>query len=227
MRLRHIPGCEEYVANSPYAEHAPEERKGSWDTVFGNTNPLELEIGTGKGQFIRTLSLRNPDVNYIGLERFETVVMKAIQRTILQDRDVLHLEQGAVRPNLRYLAADAMRLPEFFAKGEVSRIFLNFSDPWPKKGHAWRRLTAPGFFKLYDQVLKPDGVVEFKTDNRGLFDWSLEEIPKCGWELVYVSEDLHASPEAADNVMTEYEEKFSGRGQKICKLVAARCRQRV
>ena len=224
MRLRHIPGCEAYVAASAYVAHEPETNRGQWNRFFGNDHPLELEIGMGKGQFIRTLSVRNPETNYIGLERFETVLMKAIQRTLLQDRGELSLAADVLRPNLRFLAVDAVRLPELFAPGEISRIFLNFSDPWPKKGHASRRLTSPVFFKLYDQILAPEGVVEFKTDNQGLFAWSLEAIPEAGWELLSVNEDLHASSEAADNVMTEYEEKFSGRGQKICKLVAARKR---
>ena len=224
MRLRHITGSEDFVASHSAGTHEPEKQKGHWAELFGNTNPIHVEIGMGKGQFIRTISVRNPETNDIGLERFETVLMKAIQRTLLQDRGELSLPADVLRPNLRFLAVDAVRLPELFAPGEISRIFLNFSDPWPKKGHASRRLTSPVFFKLYDQILAPEGVVEFKTDNQGLFAWSLEAIPEAGWELLSVNEDLHASPEAADNVMTEYEEKFSGRGQKICKLVAARKR---
>lgn len=219
MRLRHIPGCEEFVAQSADVVHSPEQYRGNWKTFFGNDRPVELEIGMGKGQFIRKLSLLHPEVNYLGLERYETVLMKAIKRKADEDA---RLPEDGKRTNLFFLAEDAKRLPEIFAKGEVDRIYLNFSDPWPKSGHAPRRLTSSAFLKLYDQVLSPDGCIEFKTDNNGLFEWSLEEIPSAGWTITYMTRDLHAEPEAADNVMTEYEEKFSGRGQKINKLVAVR-----
>ena len=189
MRLRHIKGCEDFVAASSSVAHSPEQYRGKWKEFFGNDHPLELEIGMGKGQFIRKLSRMHPEVNYIGLERYETVLMKAIQRK---------------------------------ERGEISKIYLNFSDPWPKSGHAHRRLTSPVFLKLYDQVLQPEGCVEFKTDNQDLFEWSVETIPEAGWKIVRLTRDLHAEPEAAENVMTEYEEKFSSRGQKINKLVAVR-----
>lgn len=219
MRLRHIPGCEQFVAESPSVVHDPMQYKGHWQEFFGNDRPIELEIGMGKGQFIRKLSLRDPEINFLGLERYETVLMKAIKRKELEDAA---LPEGTARKNLSFLCVDANLLPEIFAPGEISRIYLNFSDPWPKTSHAPRRLTSPHFMKIYDQVLAKDGVVEFKTDNQGLFAWSLESIPEAGWEITYVTHDLHAQPEAADNIMTEYEEKFSGRGQKICKLIARR-----
>ena len=219
MRLRHIKGCEEFVANSGSVAHNPEQYRGRWKEYFGNDRPIELEIGMGKGQFIRKLSGMHPEVNYIGLERYETVLMKAIQR---KEREEAALSEEQRRKNLVFLCEDALRLTEIFAPGEVSKIYLNFSDPWPKSGHANRRLTSPVFMKLYDQVLPPEGAVEFKTDNQGLFEWSLEAIPEAGWKIVYMTRDLHAEPEAAENVMTEYEEKFSGRGQKINKLVAVR-----
>ena len=219
MRLRHIKGCEEFVANSGSVAHSPEQYRGRWKEYFGNDRPIELEIGMGKGQFIRKLSGMHPEVNYIGLERYETVLMKAIQR---KEREEAALPEEQRRKNLVFLCEDALRLTELFAPGEVSKIYLNFSDPWPKSGHADRRLTSPVFMKLYDQVLPPDGSVEFKTDNQGLFEWSLEAIPEAGWKIVYMTRDLHAEPEAAENVMTEYEEKFSGRGQKINKLIAVR-----
>ena len=221
MRLRHIPGCEAYVAESSKVVHGPETLRGGWNAFFGNDHPIALEIGMGKGQFIRALSKRSPEINYLGLERYETVLMKAIQRLIKEEENVPEDER---RRNLFFLAEDAERLPEIFAEGEVDKIYLNFSDPWPKKSHAMRRLTSPRFMALYDKVLAPEGSVEFKTDNTGLFDWSLEAIPAAGWKLVYVTRDLHAEPDAADNIMTEYEEKFSGRGQKIMKLTAVRNR---
>ena len=219
MRLRHIPGCEQFVAESPSVVHDPIQYKGHWQEFFGNDRPIELEIGMGKGQFIRKLSLRDPEINFLGLERYETVLMKAIKRKEMEDAA---LPEGVERKNLSFLCVDANLLPEIFAPGEISRIYLNFSDPWPKTSHAPRRLTSPHFMKIYDQVLEKDGVVEFKTDNQGLFAWSLEAIPEAGWEITYVTHDLHAQTEAADNIMTEYEEKFSGRGQKICKLIARR-----
>lgn len=219
MRLRHIKGCEQFVAESESVAHSPEQYRGRWNELFGSENPIELEIGMGKGQFIRKLSGMHPEINYIGLERYETVLMKAIQR---KDREEAEMPEEQRRKNLYFLCEDALRLPELFAPGEVSKIYLNFSDPWPKAGHAHRRLTSPVFMKLYDQVLAPGGCVEFKTDNQGLFEWSLESIPASGWKIIYMTRDLHAEPEAAQNVMTEYEEKFSSRGQKINKLVAVR-----
>ena len=217
MRLRHIKGCEDFVAASSSVAHSPEQYRGKWKEFFGNDHPLELEIGMGKGKFIRELSRRHPEINFLGLERYETVLMKAIKR-----KEQEELAEDASRKNLGFLCVDANLLPEIFAPGEVAKIYLNFSDPWPKTSHSQRRLTSPRFMKLYDQVLAKEGVVEFKTDNQGLFAWSLESIPESGWEIIYVTHDLHAQPEAADNVMTEYEEKFSGRGQKICKLIARR-----
>ena len=219
MRLRHIPGCEDFVAGSTSVVHSPEQYQGRWSQFFGNTHPIELEIGMGKGQFIRELSRRRPEVNFLGLERYETVLMKAIQR---KEREEAELPEYLRRRNLYFLCEDARRLPELFSEGEISKIYLNFSDPWPKASHAPRRLTSPAFMKLYDIVLTAAGQVEFKTDNQALFAWSLEAIPEAGWELRYVTHDLHAEPEAADNVMTEYEEKFSAKGQKICKLIAVR-----
>lgn len=219
MRLRHIPGCEEFVAKSDFVVHEPEKMRGHWSGLFGNRNPLELEIGMGKGQFLRKLSLLRPEVNFLGLERYESVLMKAIQRRAREDEA---LPEGTERKNLYFLCEDAKRLPELFEAGEVSRIYLNFSDPWPKNSHAQRRLTSASFLKLYDYVLSPGGCIEFKTDNTALFAWSLEEIPRAGWKIIYETRDLHAEPDAAQNIMTEYEEKFSAKGQKICKLIAVR-----
>lgn len=219
MRLRHIPGCEEFVAESTSVVHEPEKLRGHWRELFGNSAPLELEIGMGKGQFLRRLSLLRPEVNFLGLERYESVLMKAIQRKAREDET---LPKERPRKNLFFLCEDAKRLPELFEAGEVSKIYLNFSDPWPKTSHAQRRLTSASFLKLYDIVLSPEGSVEFKTDNTALFAWSLAEIPRAGWDIVYATHDLHAEPDAGQNIMTEYEEKFSAKGQKICKLVAAR-----
>jgi hypothetical protein len=219
MRLRHIPGCEAFVEKSLHVVREPEQYKGKWAALFGNHRPIDLEIGMGKGRFLRELSMRRRERNFLGLERYASVMMKAIQR-LEREQEMLPAEERC--GNLKFLCEDAGRLTEFFERGEISEIYLNFSDPWPKASHANRRLTSPRFMRLYDQILAPEGRVEFKTDNRALFDWSVEAIPQVGWKLVSLSYDLHGDPAAMDNVMTEYEEKFSSRGQKICKLIAVR-----
>lgn len=211
MRLRHIPGAEEQIENSPYVVQKPEERKGHWSEVFGNPNPIQIEVGMGKGRFIMELAEKNPEINYVGIERYGSVLLKALQK-----REKLELA------NIVFLCVDARGLAEIFEEGEVSKIFLNFSDPWPKDRHAGRRLTSPDFMAVYDKVLKKDGVVEFKTDNQGLFDYSLQSIPEAGWCVEAYTFDLHNSDMAEGNVMTEYEAKFSAEGKPICKLAASR-----
>lgn len=188
----------------------PEQQKGKWHKVFGNNNPLHIEAGTGKGRFIIGMAKQNPSINYIGIELFDSVIVSALE-TILE-------EEGGI-PNLRLLRVNAKDLTEFFEKGEVDRLYLNFSDPWPKKRHAKRRLTHDTFLKLYEAVLPENGEIHFKTDNRGLFEYSLTSISEYGMLLKYVSLDLHAGdPEW--NIMTEYEEKFSKKGQPIYRLEA-------
>ncbi|NBI69883.1 tRNA (guanosine(46)-N7)-methyltransferase TrmB [Clostridiaceae bacterium] len=213
MRLRHIPGAEEMIEESPYVVTQPTERRGSFDRLFGNTNPIEIEVGMGKGKFITELALQNPDKNFIGIERYSTVLVKAIRK---RERLEMPLE------NLYFMCLDAGKLAEVFAPGEVSRIYLNFSDPWPKERHAGRRLTSPKFMAVYNQILMESGIVEFKTDNRVLFEYSMESIPQAGWRILYSTFDLHRSELAKGNVMTEYETKFSAEGKPICKLAAAR-----
>ena len=185
MRLRHIPGAEEAIEQSPYVIQEPKEMKGKWDSVFENRNPIHIEVGMGKGRFIMELAQRNPQINYIGIERYSTVLLKALQKR----------EQLPVS-NICFMCIDAKELGEIFEKGEVEKIYLNFSDPWPKDRHAKRRLTSPQFMAVYDQVLAEDGDVEFKTDNRGLFDYSLESIPEAGWKVKEHTFDLHHSPMA-------------------------------
>lgn len=188
----------------------PEQQKGKWHEVFGNNNPLHIEAGTGKGRFIIGMAKQNPSINYIGIELFDSVIVSALE-TILE-------EEGGI-PNLRLLRVNAKDLTEFFEKGEVDRLYLNFSDPWPKKRHAKRRLTHDTFLKLYETVLPENGEIHFKTDNRGLFEYSLTSVSAYGMLLKYVSLDLHAGdPEW--NIMTEYEEKFSKKGQPIYRLEA-------
>lgn len=210
MRLRHIPGAEELIENSPYVIQKPEELKGRWSGLFGNDNPIEIEVGMGKGRFIMELAQRNPNMNYVGIERYSSVLLKAIQK-----REQLELA------NIFFMCVDARGLTEIYDEGEVYKIYLNFSDPWPKDRHAGRRLTSPDFMDVYKKILKKDGVVEFKTDNRGLFEYSLVSIPSAGWIINCHTSDLHHSDMADGNVMTEYESKFSAMGNPICKLVAS------
>lgn len=211
MRLRHIPGAEEAIADSPCVIQNPEEHRGRWNQVFGNDHPIRIEVGMGKGRFIMQLAMQNPGINYIGIERYPTVLLKGVKK-----REQTELS------NLYFMCVDAKNLAEIFAPQEVDRIYLNFSDPWPKDRHAKRRLTSPQFMAVYDGILAADGTVEFKTDNRGLFDYSLESIPAAGWKITRQTFDLHHSDMAGGNVMTEYEEKFSSDGKPICKLTAAR-----
>lgn len=211
MRLRHIPGSEQQIQESPYVIQNPEEKKGCWAEVFGNENPIHMEIGMGKGKFLMELAGKNPDINYIGVERYSTVLLKAVQK-----REELELS------NICFLCVDAKRLADIFKAGEVDKIYLNFSDPWPKDRHAKRRLTSPQFMEVYDQVLSRTGTVEFKTDNKQLFEYSLESVPESGWRIELQTFDLHHSEYAEGNVMTEYETKFASEGKPICKLIASR-----
>ena len=211
MRLRHIPGSEKEIAASPYVVQNPEEKKGRWNEVFGNERPIEIEVGMGKGRFIMELASLHPDINYVGIERYPSVLLRGLQK-----REGLELD------NIFFMCVDAKNLMDIFEPGEVQKIYLNFSDPWPKDRHAKRRLTSEEIMEVYDKILKPDGVVEFKTDNKGLFDYSLEAIPGEVWEIKEFTYDLHHSEMGEGNVMTEYEEKFSSKGNPIYKLVAGR-----
>lgn len=212
MRLRNIPGADEAILNSGYCIKNPEEQKGHWQDCFDKVQPLHIEIGMGKGRFIMDMAALHPDINYIGIERYSSVLLRALQK----------MEQNPL-PNIKFICMDAADVAGVFAKDEVDRIYLNFSDPWPKDRHAKRRLTSPDFMAVYDQILAADGTVEFKTDNKGLFDYSLEAIPEAGWTITAHTFDLHHDPVmCAGNVMTEYEEKFSSMGNPICKLIAMR-----
>lgn len=213
MRLRNIPGAEEVVSNSPYCIQNPTELKGKWHSFFGNENPIHIEVGMGKGKFIMELAALHPDINYIGIERYTSVLLRAVQK----------MEEQPL-PNIHFLCIDAATLPEIFDTDEVSRIYLNFSDPWPKDRHAKRRLTSREFLARYDQFLKKDGHIEFKTDNQDLFTFSLQEIEESPlWKLDASTRDLHNDPALNEgNIMTEYEEKFSSMGNPICKLITSR-----
>lgn len=213
MRLRNVKGSDETIEASKYSVNTPESCRGKWREAFGNDGPLHVEIGMGKGKFITALAQLHPEINYIGIEKFSSVLVRAIEKM-----EELELE------NLLFIRMDAEKIEEVFAEGEVNRIYLNFSDPWPKDRHAKRRLTSRRFLERYDRVLKEDGQIEFKTDNRMLFDFSLEEILQSDFVVAESSYDLHHSAMGENNVMTEYEEKFSSQGNPIHKLIAKRKR---
>ena len=215
MRLRNIPGADDVIKGHPIAVKQEKDYKGKWREVFGNEQPIHIEIGMGKGQFLLTLAKQNPEVNYIGIERYSSVLLRALEK--------FDTEEFCELSNIRFICMDAMELPEVFEQSEVAKIYLNFSDPWPKARHARRRLTSTRFFEQYDKVLQKDGVVEFKTDNRQLFEFSLEQVEEAGWKLLGHTFDLHQDTLMnAGNVMTEYEEKFSAMGNPIHKLIATR-----
>ena len=237
MRLRNVKGAREELAESVYVIEKPQEHKGGWNQVFGNDHPIRIEIGMGKGIFLLTLAKQNPDINYVGIEMYASVLVRAVQKLEgTADGSAAEAEHGTAAepaaesetdaeamalPNLRLLNMPAEYLDQVFAPGEVERIYLNFSDPWPKARHAKRRLTSPAFLARYRAYLAPEGLLEFKTDNRPLFDFSLESVQESGWRLLSHTFDLHHDPElCAGNVMTEYERKFSEKGQPICKLTA-------
>lgn len=212
MRLRNIKGSRDMIALSPLVIHEPKQQKGIWREVFGNDNPIRIEVGMGKGKFIYTLAKQNPGINYIGIEKYSSVLLRALQK---MEREPLS--------NLCFIRMDAEEIAEVFDREEIDRIYLNFSDPWPKDRHAKRRLPSQEFLKRYDNFLKKDGILEFKTDNRELFDFALEELNDAGWETVQVTFDLHNDPEMlAGNIMTEYEEKFSALGNPIYKYIIKR-----
>ncbi len=214
MRLRNIPGAKDAVLESPFTIQEPEGHRGKWGEVFLKQQPLHIEVGMGKGRFLMDMARLHPEINYIGIEMYDSVLLRALQK-----REEL-AEAGESLPNLYFMRMDARTLPEVFAPGEVDRIYLNFSDPWPKARHAKRRLTSREFLARYQQILAEGGVVEFKTDNRDLFTFSLEEVDESGWKLLAHTFDLHHDRElCAGNVMTEYEEKFSSMGNPICKLI--------
>lgn len=212
MRLRNVPGSREAIAENTMVINEPQEYKGRWNEEFGNNNPIRIEIGMGKGKFITQLALENPDINYVGIEKYSSVLVRAIERC-----------ENLEINNLRFIRMEAEYICDVFEMGEVDRIYLNFSDPWPKDRHAKRRLTSKQFFERYNVILKKDGIVEFKTDNDLLFQFSLEQVPEAGWVLDRYTWDLHNDTEMVEgNIMTEYESKFSAMGNPIHKLIASR-----
>ncbi len=216
MRLRNVPGSREVIAAHPlcFLEEDPQSPAGRWAEIFGSDHPIHIEVGMGKGQFITTLAMQNPAVNYIGIEKYSSVLVRALEKL-----DAMETPPS----NIRFIRMDAENICSMFARHEVSRIYLNFSDPWPKDRHAKRRLTSQQFLKRYDQILVPDGQLEFKTDNQDLFRFSLEQAEPAGWKRIASTWDLHHDEILnAGNIMTEYEQKFSAQGNPICKMILSR-----
>ncbi len=209
MRLRNIKGSREVIAANEWVIHDETACKGQWKKHFGSDAPIYIEIGTGKGQFIMELARRNPDKNFIGIEKYSSVLLRALEKRQYYEGN-----------NLYFIRMDAEYIEDVFAKDEVAGIYLNFSDPWPKERHAKRRLTSRQYWNRYGHILKPDGRVAFKTDNRDLFTFSLEEVGAAGWRLEHVSFDLHQSHFCENNIMTEYEERFSKEGHPIHYMTA-------
>lgn len=209
MRLRKVKDADKIVNNSEYIVKDSNNYKGMWNKVFGNDNPIHIEIGMGKGQFITNMADKYPDVNFIGIEMYDSVLVRAVEK--LENREE-KLE------NLRLIQMDARNIEEVFDK-EISRIYLNFSDPWPKAKHAKRRLTSKEFLTRYENVFMDTKVIFQKTDNDDLFDFSLASLEENGYLVKNISRDLH-SENILDNIMTEYEEKFSAKGVKINRLEA-------
>lgn len=212
MRLKNVPGARDVIAESNFVVHEPEKKKGEWQQVFGNDRPVHIEVGMGKGRFIYEMAKLHSDINYIGIEKYSSVLLRAIQKM-----------EAEPLSNLLFIRMDAESITEVFGENEVDRIYLNFSDPWPKDRHAKRRLPSREYLERYNRFLKKEGVLEFKTDNRGLFDFALQELPEAGWNLVKCTFDLHHDEEMVQgNVMTEYEEKFSSMGNPIYKYIINR-----
>lgn len=212
MRLRNVTGSREIIAGSRLVVHDPAAQRGKWSEVFGNGHPIHIEIGMGKGRFLMALAAANPDINYIGIEKYSTVLLRAVQKLEAQELS-----------NLRLVRMEAEEICEVFGGGEAARIYLNFPDPWPKDRHAKRRLVSGQFLARYHEILPADGRIEFKTDNADLFDFALDEAGAAGWKTEAVTRDLHHDGKMfPGNVMTEYEEKFSSAGNPIYKYVIYR-----
>ncbi|WP_026690712.1 tRNA (guanosine(46)-N7)-methyltransferase TrmB [Alteribacter aurantiacus] len=209
MRLRNKPWAPEEIANNPHLIIPnPADHKNKWKDYFNNDNPLYVEVGSGKGQFVTGMANQHPEINVIGIEKYDSVIISALE-----------LMQQLELPNVNMLKEDVQEITDFFGENEVDRLFINFTDPWPKNRHAKRRLTHEGFLKKYVEILKDGGEVHFKTDNRILFQYSLQSFSEFGFSLKNISLDLHEDG-LEGNVMTEYEERFSRKGQPIYRLEA-------
>ena len=206
MRLKNVKGANDIIIKGLYYIDNPSIYKGKWNKLFNNNNPIYIELGMGKGDFIINNALKYPDINFIGIEKYDSVIVRAIQKS-----NELELN------NLKLLRLDVININDVFDK-EIDKIYLNFSDPWPKERHAKRRLTSNIFLDKYSKIFKNDYIIEMKTDNIDLFDYSIESLSNYGYDILYLTNDLHN--ENIDNIETEYEHKFSSNGVKINKFVA-------
>ena len=197
MRLKHIKNAENIILDSPYIVNNPSDYIGKWNTLFNNNNDIELEVGTGKGKFIISLAQSNPNINYIGIEKYASPLVNAVK--ILKEEEL---------PNLKLICIDAVNLPNIFNK-EIHKVYLNFSDPWPKKKHAKRRLSSSNFLKLYDDIFKDKKRIQMKTDNDDLYEYSLISFEAYGYNI------LKTDTNYFDKYTTEYEDKFRNLGKNI------------
>lgn len=212
MRLKNVPGAREAIAASDLVIKEAESLKGKWREYWGNDKEIHIEVGMGKGKFMMGMAKANPHINYIGIEMYSSVLYRAVQKLELEPLE-----------NLKFLLLDAKDIANVFEKGEVDRIYLNFSDPWPKDRHAKRRLPSRQFLARFNQILKDGGVIEFKTDNKDLFAFAEEEVEPAGWKILEITYDLHNDEKMCEgNIMTEYEEKFSSMGNPIYKYIITR-----
>lgn len=209
MRLKKVKNADVIVNASDYIIEEPKKYISKWKDIFQNENPIHIEIGMGKGNFIIGMAQKYPNINFIGIEMYDSVLVRAVQKLDEFEEKI---------PNLKLIKMDAIEIEEVFEK-EITLIYLNFSDPWPKKRHAKRRLTSSEFLKRYDSIFKNEKVIFQKTDNNDLFEFSIESLEEYGYTLKNVTRDLH-SENIQDNVQTEYEEKFSSNGVKINRLEA-------
>ena len=208
MRQRNVKNKKEIIENSKYFIENPKEYIGNWNKVFQNDNPIYIEIGMGKGQFIIENAIKYPDINFIGIEKFDSILALALKKI------------PEKLTNLKMIRLDALNIEEVF-QDEIDKIYLNFSDPWPKKRHEKRRLTSNVFLEKYDKVFKKDKIIEMKTDNKDLFCYSIKSFNNYGYYIDFLTFDL-AKCEEVDNIMTEYEEKFTKLNNPIYKIVVSK-----
>ena len=212
MRLRNISGSREVIGESRFVVQNPKEQKNHWCELFGNSHKIQIEIGMGKGRFIMDMARSHPDINYVGIEKYSSVLLRGIQKM-----------EAEPLPNLYFIRMEAEEIMEVFGQVEVDKIYLNFSDPWPKDRHAKRRLPSREFLNRYREILSEEGTIEFKTDNQALFTFALEELEPAGWRLDQVTYDLHHDEVMMQgNIMTEYEERFSSMGNPIYKYIISK-----
>ena len=205
VRLKYVKGASEKIEKSPYVILNPSDYKGKYNELFNNNNPIYIEIGMGKGTFIYENALKYPNINFIGIEKYDSVIVRAIEK----------VEKEEIN-NLKFIRIDARKIEEIFYK-EIDRIYLNFSDPWPKARHDKRRLSSPNFLKKYDNIFQKEKMIIMKTDNRKLFEFSIISFTNYGYKINDISLDLH-NDDIKDNIETEYEKKFSSMGYPIYKI---------